>query len=87
MASKVEDLTVHRMGRQEQNPHAAGRSAKGRVRRAGCPICCAPPTDRFRPFCSRRCADIDLGRWFGESYRIAGDTPGTPSDTDKSEPD
>jgi endogenous inhibitor of DNA gyrase (YacG/DUF329 family) len=25
---------------------------------------------RFRPFCSRRCADIDLGRWFGEAYRI-----------------
>ncbi len=24
----------------------------------------------FRPFCSRRCADIDLGRWFGEEYRI-----------------
>jgi endogenous inhibitor of DNA gyrase (YacG/DUF329 family) len=24
----------------------------------------------YRPFCSRRCADIDLGRWFGEEYRI-----------------
>ena len=24
---------------------------------------------RFRPFCSPRCADIDLGRWFGEVYR------------------
>lgn len=35
-----------------------------------CPICGAATVDRFRPFCSRRCADIDLGRWFKESYRI-----------------
>ena len=24
----------------------------------------------FRPFCSKRCADIDLGNWFNESYRV-----------------
>jgi uncharacterized protein len=35
-----------------------------------CPICGKPTETRFRPFCSARCADIDLGRWFGESYRI-----------------
>ncbi|HYN39688.1 MAG TPA: DNA gyrase inhibitor YacG [Rhodospirillales bacterium] len=35
-----------------------------------CPICRRPAVDRFRPFCSKRCADIDLGRWFGEAYRI-----------------
>jgi len=85
MASKVEDLTAHRTGRQEQKGHARERPAKGRVRRPGCPICGAPPVDRFRPFCSRRCADIDLGRWFSESYRIAEEAPGAPSDADKSE--
>jgi endogenous inhibitor of DNA gyrase (YacG/DUF329 family) len=26
--------------------------------------------DRWRPFCSKRCADVDLGRWLGEAYRI-----------------
>jgi endogenous inhibitor of DNA gyrase (YacG/DUF329 family) len=34
---------------------------------------------RFRPFCSRRCADIDLGRWFKGDYVIPGpaaDIPG-----------
>jgi endogenous inhibitor of DNA gyrase (YacG/DUF329 family) len=28
---------------------------------------------RYRPFCSKRCADIDLGRWLGEAYRIPAD--------------
>ena len=40
-----------------------------------CPICAKPTVDRYRPFCSARCADIDLGRWFGERYRIAGEAP------------
>lgn len=35
-----------------------------------CPICTKPANPAYRPFCSRRCADIDLGRWFSESYAI-----------------
>jgi uncharacterized protein len=40
-----------------------------------CPICKRPfeegeTTRRFRPFCSKRCADIDLGRWLRGSYAI-----------------
>ena len=35
-----------------------------------CPICKKPQTAAYRPFCSKRCADIDLGNWFGEGYRI-----------------
>jgi endogenous inhibitor of DNA gyrase (YacG/DUF329 family) len=30
-----------------------------------CPICGKPSTERFRPFCTRRCADVDLNRWLG----------------------
>lgn len=41
--------------------------------RRTCPICRRPAEPRFRPFCSRRCADIDLGRWLGEAYRIPAD--------------
>jgi endogenous inhibitor of DNA gyrase (YacG/DUF329 family) len=37
---------------------------------ARCPICGRPAAEATRPFCSVRCADIDLGRWFGESYRL-----------------
>ena len=39
--------------------------------RARCQICGKPQETRWRPFCSKRCADIDLGRWLGERYRIA----------------
>jgi endogenous inhibitor of DNA gyrase (YacG/DUF329 family) len=35
-----------------------------------CPICARPGLAKFRPFCSKRCADADLGRWFTESYRV-----------------
>jgi uncharacterized protein len=35
-----------------------------------CPVCNKPSATRYRPFCSKRCADIDLGRWFSGSYAI-----------------
>ncbi len=35
-----------------------------------CPICDRPTDAAYRPFCSRRCADIDLGRWLTGSYAI-----------------
>jgi endogenous inhibitor of DNA gyrase (YacG/DUF329 family) len=42
---------------------------------APCPICGKPAVHEFRPFCSKRCADIDLGRWLKESYRVPTDEP------------
>jgi len=41
---------------------------------ADCPICNKPAAEPFKPFCSRRCADVDLGRWLKGGYAI----PGTP---------
>ena len=38
-----------------------------------CPICGKPPTQRYRPFCSQRCQQIDLGRWLKGNYRFATD--------------
>ncbi len=38
-----------------------------------CPICGRAIVERFVPFCSRRCADVDLGRWFKASYVIPGE--------------
>ena len=35
-----------------------------------CPICGRPADPARRPFCSKRCADLDLGKWLGEGYRI-----------------
>ncbi len=37
-----------------------------------CPICGKPVSADYRPFCSKRCADIDLGRWLGGQYVIPG---------------
>ncbi|KQO89878.1 DNA gyrase inhibitor [Methylobacterium sp. Leaf90] len=39
---------------------------------APCPICGKPARTETKPFCSPRCADIDLGRWLGERYVIPG---------------
>ena len=35
-----------------------------------CPICGKPAAERFRPFCSGRCKDVDLNRWFKGAYAI-----------------
>jgi hypothetical protein len=38
-----------------------------------CPICRKPAQPAYCPFCSKRCADVDLQRWFSGSYVIPGD--------------
>jgi endogenous inhibitor of DNA gyrase (YacG/DUF329 family) len=35
-----------------------------------CPICGKPAEQLFRPFCSRRCADVDLHRWLSGAYAV-----------------
>ncbi len=40
------------------------------LKRRSCPMCGRPAVVRFRPFCSRRCADLDLGHWLKEDYRV-----------------
>jgi endogenous inhibitor of DNA gyrase (YacG/DUF329 family) len=38
--------------------------------RPPCPVCGKPADDHYRPFCSKRCADIDLNRWLRGVYAI-----------------
>ncbi|GAA0299276.1 DNA gyrase inhibitor YacG [Rhodovulum strictum] len=40
-----------------------------------CPICKKPAAPAYRPFCSRRCADVDLGKWLAGSYAVPADSP------------
>jgi endogenous inhibitor of DNA gyrase (YacG/DUF329 family) len=40
-----------------------------------CPICGGTAEPRFRPFCSRRCADLDLSRWLHGVYRVPVNDP------------
>jgi uncharacterized protein len=37
-----------------------------------CAICGRPAEADYRPFCSRRCADLDLQRWFSGAYAVPG---------------
>jgi endogenous inhibitor of DNA gyrase (YacG/DUF329 family) len=37
---------------------------------SGCPICDKPTDQAVNPFCSKRCADIDLNRWFSGVYAV-----------------
>jgi endogenous inhibitor of DNA gyrase (YacG/DUF329 family) len=39
-----------------------------------CPECGKATDVTYRPFCSKRCADIDLGHWFNGEYVLPGDT-------------
>ncbi len=48
-----------------------------------CPICRKPADPAYRPFCSRRCADVDLARWLREDYAI----PVPEGDPDTPDPD
>ena len=51
-----------------------------------CPICRAAAGARWRPFCSKRCRDIDLARWLGDAYRIpAADDGGDESGDEREE--
>ena len=82
------------MARSESDPQSDASPTGGR-----CPICKAPSETEHRPFCSPRCADVDLSRWLRGAYAIAatedddedGDSadapPETPDKLDQSKPD
>jgi endogenous inhibitor of DNA gyrase (YacG/DUF329 family) len=55
-----------------------GPGASGTAR---CPICRRPADPTCRPFCSKRCAEVDLGRWFTNHYVVPG-PPGELDDDD-----
>lgn len=51
-----------------------------------CANCGKPQDEKYRPFCSKRCADVDLNRWFSGRYAIpsveddASEEPSPPSE-------
>lgn len=58
---------------------------KKRASQRKCVICGKPQDEHYRPFCSKRCADVDLNRWFSGGYAIPAveeDEPG-PEDQDR----
>jgi len=43
---------------------------KSKRQNEGCPICGKSEKHNFTPFCSKHCADLDLGKWLKGDYRI-----------------
>ena len=37
-----------------------------------CPVCGKPAVPAYKPFCSKRCADVDLNRWLTGTYAVPG---------------
>ena len=64
------------MGERSGPPLRAVRIA------AKCPVCGKPAEEKYKPFCAKRCADIDLGRWLKEGYAVPGEAV---SEEDESE--
>jgi uncharacterized protein len=55
--------------------------------RARCAYCRRRPAeDQYRPFCSNRCKQADLGRWLSGDYRIAGEPVSEMDPEDGDEP-
>ena len=54
---------------QEGRPYLDAMAEGAYVPRP-CPICGKPSAERFRPFCSARCKDVDLYRWLSGAYAI-----------------
>lgn len=53
------------------------------AKQALCPLCGKATGAAFKPFCSKRCADIDLGKWFRGDYAVATvESDDEPDDAD-----
>jgi len=76
---------VNALTRRAQ-PEPSRKATKGTERKTGakCPICDKPVVREYRPFCSKRCADIDLGHWLGGRYVVPGERiTGNEAETDE----
>jgi uncharacterized protein len=51
-----------------------------------CPICARETNAKYRPFCSRRCADLDLGNWLSGRYTMPSQDLEDTGDPDRSPP-
>jgi endogenous inhibitor of DNA gyrase (YacG/DUF329 family) len=94
MSARIENLAARRAQRKayRSGPEEPRGAAKDDAphppesKRAGgrCPICGKPRSEAHRPFCSARCAEVDLGRWLKESYRVPVEEKPGDADPDES---
>ena len=67
---------------QQRRGTMAKDTATERRDHACCPICGRATGTSWRPFCSRRCADLDLGRWLTGAYAVPSDEEVTEGDAE-----
>jgi endogenous inhibitor of DNA gyrase (YacG/DUF329 family) len=53
-------------------PQGEDNKGDGERKAPACPICGKPAAQATQPFCSSRCRDVDLHRWFSGSYVVPG---------------
>ena len=70
MAGDRDDGASRRTGKGAPGKGAEVKEFKAAGRGKKCPLCGAPVAIDTRPFCSKHCADLDLGRWLGGGYRL-----------------
>lgn len=66
--------------RKHDSSEGDGQVVPLRRRAAKCPVCGKPAASDRRPFCSKRCADLDLGRWLNGTYRVPTEEPADTGD-------
>ena len=57
----------------QMSPDEKSRQRRAKTKERVCPICAKPRDPHYDPFCSKRCADVDLHRWLKGSYVIPGE--------------
>ena len=57
---------------EKPGPDGPAPASEAAARGGRCPTCGKPTAPDYRPFCSKRCADIDLNRWLSGVYAVPG---------------
>jgi endogenous inhibitor of DNA gyrase (YacG/DUF329 family) len=76
---------VSATARRDSARLSPGKSAKRPAKRPKCPICRKPVSPDYRPFCSKHCADVDLGRWLKGAYAVPGEPVSSVGEGDEEE--
>lgn len=70
------------------HPERNSNNSAPAARSVTCPCCGGDsiyaPSNAYRPFCSERCKQVDLGAWASEDFRMPAEAP--PGDAQYGDP-
>lgn len=70
------------MNASPRTPQASAGQRPNEAKRPKCPLCGKPASGAYRPFCGKRCADVDLYRWLDGRYAVPGEPVRTEPEND-----